>query len=382
MLRGDTAFVLTSGTGRADLRTLRLTGSAIAVAVGLLTELVDPGRPADIAALAVAVVVAVAAMWWPRLPSPVLAVALLVPVAVAVRHGQLEQSLFLASMMALVIAWFEPSTPRAVVVGVLGVLAPVAAWWLQGFAPHFGVLSWVLGISFPWVLGRLVRRQLQLTQRLAAAQRELAEQAVTEERRRIARDVHDLVGHGLAAVLLQITGARHVLRRDPDAADEALAAAETAGRRSMAELRSTMALLRSEGERGVAAPVPGLGGVEQLVDEAAGQGLRVTYRVEGDLARPEPRVALAAHRIVQEALANALRHAPAAETTVGLAVTDAVTVEVTSTGLLTPAQDGDRPRYGLVGMRERAEIVGGDVWAGAIATGWQVRARLPIGGAA
>ena len=95
---------------------------------------------------------------------------------------------------------------------------------------------WILGIVFPWAMGRGAARQSHLATQLDASRHELAQQALLE-RRRIARDVHDLVGHGLAAVMLQITGARHVLRRDPAAAEEALRTAEDVGRRSMQELR-------------------------------------------------------------------------------------------------------------------------------------------------
>ena len=109
---------------------------------------------------------------------------------------------------------------------------------------------------FPWVIGRAVARQLQLAAQLDATRRELAEQALLAERRRIARDVHDLLGHGLAAVMLQVTSARHVLRRDPAAAEEALRSAEDLGRRSMQELRRTVALLRSDEDRAVAPPAP------------------------------------------------------------------------------------------------------------------------------
>src|SRR5690606_8986239 len=156
--------------------------------------------------------------------------------------------------------------------------APVVAFALLPPDEHFGALSWVLGVGFAVVSGRLVRRQLELGERLQQAHRELAAVAVAEERRRIARDVHDLVGHGLAAVLLHLTGARHVLRRDPDAAEAALAEAETAGRRSMAELRSVMALLRAADDSGTDAPVPGLADITRLTD-----GAGVDLAVEGDL---------------------------------------------------------------------------------------------------
>jgi signal transduction histidine kinase len=115
---------------------------------------------------------------------------------------------------------------------------------------------WIMGITFPWILGRAAARQGELAAQLDATRRELAQQALLAERRRIARDVHDFVGHGLAAVMLQVTSARHVLRRDPAAAEEALRSAEKVGRRSMRELRRTVALLPRDGEAAVAPPLP------------------------------------------------------------------------------------------------------------------------------
>src|SRR5581483_12475897 len=139
---------------------------------------------------------------------------------------------------------------------------------------------------------------------------ELAEQAMLEERRRIARDVHDFVGHGLAAVMLQVTSARHVLRRDPTAAEEALRVAEEVGRRSMRELRRTVAVLRSDDEdgAGVAPPVPAAEEIPALVEEARAGGLDLELEIRGELAELDPGVGLALYRIAQEALANAARH--------------------------------------------------------------------------
>ncbi|MDN5858126.1 MAG: histidine kinase [Pseudonocardia sp.] len=347
-----------------------------AVAVGGLSALVDPGRPGELVWPAVAVAAFAAGMWTPWLPAPLLALAVAAPTVLAVGSGRLEQVLFLCALTALVVAWFETSPVPAVVAGLVCAVAPVVAYAMLPPREDFGVVSWVLGVGFALLSGRLVRRQLDLTERLQAAQRELAAVAVAQERRRIARDVHDLVSHGLAAVLLHLTGARHVLHRDPDAADEALAEAETAGRRSMAELRSVMTLLRASDDAGTDAPVPGLADVERLAGAA-----QIELAVDGDLDAPEPAVGLAAYRIVAEALTNARRHAPQATTTVRLTVTGAtLVVDVTSVGATEPASD-DRPRYGLVGMRERAEIVGGTVVAGPVPDGWRVHAELPCGGA-
>ena len=145
-------------------------------------------------------------------------------------------------------------------------LSPVAASLIQD-PSEIAVGIWIMGIVFPRVFGRAAVRQGDLAAQLDATRRELAEQALLAERRRIARDVHDFVGHGLAAVMLQVTSAHHVLYRDLGAAEEALRSAEEVGRRSMRELRRTVALLRSDDDVGVAPPVPSAGEIPALVDD-------------------------------------------------------------------------------------------------------------------
>jgi signal transduction histidine kinase len=240
---------------------------------------------------------------------------------------------------------------------------------------------WVVAIVFIWVVGRAVARHERLVVELEGARRQLAEQALLAERRGIARDVHDFVGHGLAAVMLQVTSARHVLRRDLHAAEEALRSAEEVGRRSMQELRRTVALLRSEDESGVAAPVPTVSEIPALVDQARAGGLAVELRARGDLSRIPPGVGLAVYRIAQEALANAARHAPRARTILGLELADgrvAIVAETRGPLAASSASEPDRQRYGLIGMQERAIALGGEFAAGPTADGWRVHCELPV----
>ena len=239
---------------------------------------------------------------------------------------------------------------------------------------------WVVAIVFIWVVGRAVARQERLVVELEGTRRQLAQQALLAERRRIARDVHDFVGHGLAAVMLQVTSARHVLRRDRGRAEEALRSAEEVGRRSMQELRRTVTLLRSDDEAGVAAPVPTASEIPALVEQSRAGGLAVELRTRVTSLGSHRASGLALYRIAQEALANAARHAPRARTMLGLELANgrvALLAETSGPVVAGSASERERPQYGLIGMQERATALGGEFAAGPTRDGWRVRCELP-----
>ena len=359
---------------------LRALVPAFALAAAVVAALTDPTSATDLLLAALAVGAFAAWSFVPGVPLAALSLAVLIPVVVAQRDGQMEPLFFEVSLLAFVIGRWASSVAAAVALGLLAVAAPVAASVIQD-PSEIAVGIWIMGIVFPWLLGLAAARQAQLTAQLAASRRELAEQAVLAERRRIARDVHDFVGHGLAAVMLQITSARHVLRRDPAAAEEALETAEEVGRRTMRELRRTVALLRSDEDDAVAPPLPSTTDIRALVDHAQAGGLIVQLRTRGDLSLIAPGVGVALYRITQEALANAAQHAPQARTDLGIEVAGgqaslvAETIGPTSAG---PSGEARRPRYGLVGMRERATALGGEFTAGPTPEGWRVSCRLPL----
>ena len=314
-----------------------------------------------------------------NVPLAAASVAIVVPVILAQRSGELEPVMFNAALLAFAAARWSRSFEAAAALGLLAASTPVAVALVQD-PMEVATGIWVVAIVFTWVLGHAVARQERLVLELEGTRRQLAEQAVLAERRRIARDVHDFVGHGLAAVMLQVTSARHVLRRDPDAAEEALRSAEEVGRRSMQELRRTVTLLRSEDEAGVAAPVPTAREIPALVDEARLGGLAVELHTRGDLTRVSPSVGLALYRIAQEALANAARHAPHAQTTLGLELENgrvALLAETSGPVVAESVFERDRPHYGLIGMEERATALGGEFAAGPTRNGWRVRCELP-----
>lgn len=208
-----------------------------------------------------------------------------------------------------------------------------------------------------------------------------AQQAAADERLRIAQEVHDVVAHSLGVIAVQAGVGMHVLDQDPEEARRALTHISETSRSSLSEIRRLLGVIRS-GDASYA-PAPGPGDLPALADQVAAAGLAVELRVDDAVGEVPPGVGLAAYRIVQEALTNALRHARADAATVSLAATDGclrITVVDDGRG---PAAGGRPGGHGLVGMRERAAVYGGTVDAGpGPGGGFVVTATLPYGGAA
>ncbi|MEV8516580.1 sensor histidine kinase [Dactylosporangium sp. NPDC051484] len=212
------------------------------------------------------------------------------------------------------------------------------------------------------------------------SQRAQTEKAVAEERRRIARELHDVVAHHVSVMGVLATGSRRMLARDPAAADEALATIEETGRTALREMRRLLSVLRTEAEpAGELAPQPGLAGIEGLVEQIREAGLPAVLRVDGEPGPLDPGVSLTLYRIVQEALTNALKHAGAAKVEVRLTFrTTDVTVEICDTGR-GPQLGTAAVGHGLLGMRERVMLYGGTLRTGPRpGGGYRVHARIPI----
>jgi len=217
-------------------------------------------------------------------------------------------------------------------------------------------------------------------------QEALAAHAVAEERRRIARELHDMVAHHVSVMGVLATGSRRMLQRDPAAADEALSTIEETGRTALREMRRLLDVLRTDPEPvGELAPQPGLAGLDGLVEQVREAGLPVSLRTSGDGgsttgATLEPAVALTVYRIVQEALTNVLKHGGAhasAEVRMDLG-THWLTLEVFDTGR-GPIARTDGVGHGLLGMRERVALYGGTLRVGPRpGGGFRVYARIPL----
>jgi signal transduction histidine kinase len=218
---------------------------------------------------------------------------------------------------------------------------------------------------------------------LEAAREELARRAVTEERLRIARELHDVVAHSMSIIAVQSGVGAHLLDSRPEEARKALAAVEVTSRQALVEMRRLLGVLRQEAEpRGGLAPAPGLGGVEALAAEVARAGVRVEVRIEGTPAELPAGLELSAYRIVQEALTNVVRHAGPATARVAVRyAADRVEVEVADDGRDGDPAGQDHGGHGIAGMRERAALYGGTLEAGPRpGGGFRVAASLPLDG--
>jgi signal transduction histidine kinase len=245
-----------------------------------------------------------------------------------------------------------------------------------------GSLYWCLGIAIVWDGGFAMQWQQRLLQRTNEAHASRVAQAATEERQRIAREIHDVIAHSLSVTMLHLTAARHALTTDKDVGEavDALEDAERVGRQAMSDIRRTVGLLESAD--GNTAPMPAVGDIESLVDDVRSAGTVIRYELRGDPGMVTPAAGLDLYRIMQESLANAVKHAAGADVDAMLDLTaDPVRLTVhntipsgRTTVLLGPDSNGGS---GLRGMRQRVELLGGSFDAGLVDSGWQVSVTLP-----
>jgi signal transduction histidine kinase len=248
-----------------------------------------------------------------------------------------------------------------------------AVEWLA-LRPDPGWAAWLAGVTLTVLFSLLIRHERDLLRQLRRAQAGLAEQARTQERNRIARELHDVIGHTLTVSLLHVQSARLAVEHDPADAARALAEAERLGRECLAEVRTTVGMLRQDDPAVGNAPLPGADGLPVLVEQFRSAGADVTFTVEGDAGGLPATTGLALYRIAQEALTNAVKHAPGSPTEVRLIVGPG-SVTLTADSQAVP---GSGTGLGVISMRERAESVGGTCEAGPGGRGWLVRAALPL----
>ena len=271
--------------------------------------------------------------------------------------------------------------PPVVVVTVTAVALSSVDGYVFGdivFPTIFGILM--------WLSGRVVRSRAELTAELHEAaqvaheQREAdAARAVAEERRRIAREMHDVVAHSVSTMVIQAGGARRILDRDPQRAIEAATLIERTGREALSEMRHLLGVLHAGEDTAALAPQPTLQELGALLERSRAAGLPVALQVSGEARELPAGVDLAAYRVVQEALTNALKHGGGRAEVRMRYEDEQLTLTVADRGDGTPRPRVEGGGHGLVGMRERVRVIGGELHAGPRAGGgFDVDARLPL----
>ena len=209
-----------------------------------------------------------------------------------------------------------------------------------------------------------------------------ADRAVAQERRRIARELHDVVAHSVSVMTVQAGAVRRLLRPDQERERQALEVVEATGREALTEMRRLVGLLREQGSMPEFSPQPSMRAVDVLVGTVREAGLPVELEIDGAPRELPPGVDLSAYRVIQEALTNALRYAGPAQAWVTVRWSDdTLELEIANDGRSEPGVGGGG--HGLAGLRERVALVGGTVDSGPRpGGGFVVRAQLPIGGAA
>ena len=337
------------------------------------------------------IVAAAATLFRRRLPGATLALVLpIVLVAMCLRAGNgipFYVALALYSVVAV-------SSRRAALVIVSLVAGAVLAATIVGGGEQVvpasigGVTVMLLG----WLAGENARASRvyasqqaeRAAEKAAAAEAERAEQvsqALAEERTQIARELHDIVAHAMSVIAVRSGVARMVIDTDPGQAREALTIIETTTRRSLHEMRLLVSMLRDTHDHHLElSPVPGLGDLDRLIAEAATAGVAVEVDIGGTARTLSPAADLSAYRIVQEALTNVVRHAGPTRAKVHISYRpDEVIIEVVDdgpSGQVPPPIARAGSGHGLIGMRERAALFGGELAAGPDAAGFRVRANL------
>ncbi|TFV86669.1 sensor histidine kinase [Blastococcus sp. CT_GayMR20] len=364
----------------------------VLLAVLAMTQLVadpPPVNPSLVTVCALTAVLPLVARRRAPLLVTVLVVGGVVGQVVAAEGAPATFASFVA-VMVCTYTLFRQADPRSVAAGLALIAVAVAATAVleprtAPFQP-FEIVYPLFYFGAAGGIGAFVRqRALRLSAvegRAAALEGELqreAELAAAEERARIARELHDVVAHGLSLMVVQAEAAEEMLARDPGAAAQPLRRVQDTGRQSLAEMRRLLGVLRAADPGPPStAPQPSLRGLPDLVREAAEVGLPVEVDVAGEPGELPPGLELAAYRIVQEALTNTRRHARATRACVRLTYEpEALRVEIADDGSATQTP---RAGHGLIGMRERAALYDGTLDAGpGPGGGFRVVAVLPRG---
>jgi signal transduction histidine kinase len=318
-----------------------------------------------------------------RYPTAVLAFVLVTTLWAQALHAQL---VWFALIVAFLTAIVARRREAAIASLVAGYLASVQPPWLIGRTGHTTVsfaLELAAGLVFLLIVGEFIRVRSQRGAALRHSREAERLRRASEERMRMARDLHDVVAHNISVINVQANTALHLMDRQPERARSALVTINEISKQALVELRSVLGVLRDVDGAAPRAPAPGLSRIGELVDTAAAAGLTVRVIRDGPQATLPADVDLAAYRIIQEALTNSARHSGGTNAAVRLDYNDhGLLIEVADDGAPRP----DRPAglsegsgSGIAGMAERAAALGGMLDAGPRPDGgFRVRAWLPL----
>ena len=315
--------------------------------------------------------------------------------AAVVAHSAIGYEVVQAGTFGSLIAFYGAASMtdnrRGIIAGIIGALSMAGffatnrgEWDVADVATTSG--TWAIA----WLAGTFIRLRGEQAEAAGARVASLeierdarAREAVADERARMARELHDIVGHALNVIVIQAAGARRVFDTRPEVAREALASIESAGREALSDMERMLGVLRAtEGGEAAGGPQPGLGDLPGLAAHVAEAGIPVEVDIEGERHDIPASVDLSAFRIVQEALTNSLKHSGASRASVKVRYEpDEVEVEVVDNGRGAPAQLPDRSigGRGHLGMRERVSLFGGEISVGPVTGGgYRVQARLPF----
>ena len=354
-------------------------GSLIAAAVALIAE-----GPGDYIGLGVLAVCVAAVCLWSLTGHPSLYwTIVIVAVALLILGWTVEDpepALFQSILIAAAVGWRVENLTKSLLLLIFLALVPLLGCLGQG-EYHWGWWNWSAGTVLTWTLGRVIRLLDQTLKELTEARAQLIDSAAREERLRISRDVHDLVGHSLTAMLLNIRAALRALDTDHEETRQALTDAERIGTTGMADIRAALVDLRSDTllgtERAEAlSSLPDGDAIVQLLEQQS----HINVTLHGDIRQLQGPLAVAIHRVLQECITNCSKYALKDTATVTLNVrADEVVLmaeNAFSANQITPPPASVQS-IGLISMRERVTSLGGSFSSGAIGNRWQINCRIP-----
>lgn len=367
---------------------------AVVVTVALVayTWAVNGAKPATAAATGLVVAIG-AGIWWRR-RAPV-AAAVAIAGAVALYEDVVQQA-GVVLVAPLLLAFYSVGAYALLGRAAVGLALALTMTFLSFLNESRTLSSWMENVVFAgmiagsvWASGVMVRisrgraaQLADLAMQLESEREEKAQLAVAAERVRIARELHDVVAHSISVIAVLAGAGRHTLQDDRQRTQEAFQAIESTARQALIEMRRLLGLLREQGELTTTAPLPGMDNHAELIELARRAGLSVDVDVDGEARTLPTGIDLAAYRILQEALTNVRNHAPGARAAVRIRYgSQDIEIEVRDDGAGAEAtrRRAEGGGHGLIGMRERVALYGGEIDAGPLPErGFRVKARLPL----